>query len=309
MEYRDYYKILGVERNASTDEIKRAYRKLAMQHHPDHNPGNKQAEDRFKEINEANEVLSDPKKRAHYDQLGESYSRWQQSGGRGSDFRWEDWFSQSPSGVRMEYSGDIGELFGGGFSDFFNQIFGGMHGARASQSRRQGTAASLQPQRHQQNVTISLQEAYTGTQRMLQIDGKRMEVIIPPGAHTGTKVRMAGVTPTAPGGQKGDLYLVIDVAPDGRFERKGDDLYTESSIDLYTAILGGQVSVLTPAGNVMLSIPAGTQPGQTFRLAGRGMPKLRSKQVHGDLYTKVKVQIPRKLTAEQKALYEKLRQS
>ncbi len=309
MEYKDYYQILGVGRNASAEEIKRAYRKLAMQYHPDRNPGNQQAEERFKEINEANEVLSDPKKRVHYDQLGESYSRWQQSGGRSGDFRWEDWFSQSPGGARVEYGGDIGDLFGGGFSDFFNQIFGGMYGGRTSQSRRSSTTAFRSPQHHQQKVTISLQEAYTGTQRVLQINGRRMEVTIPPGAQTGTKVRMAGVTPAAPGGQKGDLYLVIDVAPDGRFERKGDDLYTEITIDLYTAVLGGQASVPTPAGDVMLSIPAGTQPGQTFRLAGRGMPKLRTKQEHGDLYAKVKVQIPSKLSAEQKALFEKLRQS
>lgn len=304
MDYKDYYKNLGVDRNASKDEIKRAYRKLAMKYHPDRNPGDKKAEEKFKEINEANEVLSDPKKRAHYDQLGESYTQWQQSSRGGTDFRWEDWTTQTPGGARVEYSGDIGDLFGGGFSDFFNQIFG----AQATQSRR-AAQPTRQPKRYEQPVSISLHEAYHGARRTIQIDDKRMEVKIPPGAQTGTRVRMAGAAPAAPGREKGDLYLVIEVAPDPLFERKGNDLYSEVALELYTAVLGGQVTVPTLAGDVVLTIPAGTQPGQTFRLAGRGMPRLRSNQAQGDLLVRAKVVIPRQLTPQQKALFEQLRLS
>lgn len=308
MEYKDYYRILGVDRSASADEIKKAYRKLALKYHPDRNPNNKSAEDQFKEINEAYEVLGDAEKRKRYDQLGASYDRWRQSGGVGS-FNWEDWFTQpaggAPGGVRVEMGG-FEDLFGGGFSDFFTQIFGGM-GAARGQTRRAASQTQARPRRLEHPVTISFQEAYQGTQRTIQIDGRRLEVKIPAGAQTGTKVRMAGAGGTAPDGQKSDLYLVIEVTPDARFERKGDDLYTEASLDLYTAVLGGQVNVSTPAGEVRLTIPAGTQPGQTFRLAGRGMPKIRSPQQHGDLYVRVKVYLPRQLTPEQRRLFEQLR--
>jgi curved DNA-binding protein len=306
MEYKDYYKILGVERKASPEEIKHAYRKLAMQYHPDRNPGDKAAEEKFKEINEANQVLSDSEKRARYDQLGSSYSRWQQAGGAPGGFNWEDWVAQSQGqgGQRVEY-GDLNDIFGeGGFSDFFTQIFGGMGGTR-TQTRR--TARPARPRDVEYQLSITLQEAYHGATRTVQVDDRRMEVKLPAGAKTGTRVRMAGAAPAGQGGQRGDLYLVLDVAPDPRFERNGDDLTTEVSVDLYTAVLGGQVNVPTPGGEVLLTIPAGTQPGQTFRLAGRGMPKLRSSQEHGDLMARVKVRLPRNLTPEQRELFERLR--
>jgi curved DNA-binding protein len=310
MEYRDYYKVLGVERNASAEDIKRAYRKLAMKYHPDRNPGNKQAEEKFKEINEANEVLSDAQKRARYDQLGESYSRWQQTGGMGN-FNWEDWFTQRPGGggVRVEYS-NLEDIFGGSFSDFFTQIFGGMGGAMrqqtGQQTRRPSRAHSAAPLEHP--ISISLQEAYQGVQRLLEVNGQRVEVMIPPGAKTGTKVRMAGVA-SSPDGQRQDVYLVIEVTPDARFERKGDDLHTDLVVDLYTAVLGGSLRLPTLSGEVVLTVPPGTQPGQTFRLAGRGMPLLRNPQMHGDLFARAKVQLPRQLTAEQRRLFEELRRS
>lgn len=301
--------MLGVDRKASSDEIKRAYRKLAMKLHPDHNPGDKSAEEKFKEINEAYEVLKDPQKRARYEQLGESYSRWQQGGGA-SNFNWDEWFTQPAGGraTRVEV-GDLEDLFGGGFSDFFNYIFGGMRsGARTA---RPGPASGrARPARnYEQNVNISFQEAYQGAIRMVQVGDRRMEVKIPAGAQTGTKVRMAGAGPLEPGGAKSDIFLVIQVAPDPRFERKGDDLYTDVNVDLYTAVLGGQVNVTTPAGNVMLTIPAGTQPGQTFRLAGRGMPSLRKPQKYGDLYARIKIQIPRQLTPQQRTLFEQLQKA
>jgi curved DNA-binding protein len=307
MEYKDYYKTLGVDRSASQDEIKHAYRKLAMQYHPDRNPGDASAEEKFKEINEAQQVLGDVEKRARYDQLGASYSRWQQQGGqRQGGFNWEDWMSsQQQGGTRVEYGGDIGDIFGeGGFSDFFTQIFGGMGGTR-TQTRRAGRAAP--PRTYESTVNISLQEAFTGATRAMQVDDRRIEVKIPPGAKTGTRVRMAGAGPVGPDGRQGDIFLQVEVAPDARYEREGDDLITEVTTDLYTAVLGGQVTVPTPAGNVMLTIPAGTQPGQTFRLAKRGMPKLRNPQEHGDLFARVKVRIPRNLTEEQRKLFEQLR--
>ena len=301
MEYQDYYKVLGVERNATADQIKRAYRTLAKKYHPDLHPGDKAAEEKFKTINEAYEVLSDANKRAKYNQLGESYSNWQQTGGRGN---FDEWFSQAPGGGRRVNVEDLNDIFGGGFSDFFNTIFGEMGGAGTATGQRRRTVRQA-PRTYEQPVTINFGEAYRGTERILQMDGRKIEIKIPAGSATGTRVRMAGV---APGGA--DIHLVIEVAPDQKFERKGDDVYTEMIVDFYTAVLGGQVTVNTPGGDVVLTIPSGSQPGQTFRLAGRGMPKLRSNPlVYGDLYARAAVQIPRKLTAQQRDLFEQLRQS
>lgn len=302
MEYKDYYQTLGVNRNASKDDIKKAYRKLALKYHPDRNPGDKSAEDKFKDINEAYQVLSDPAKRQRYDQLGDSYSRWQQTGGSADSFDWQEWFSQGqPSGGRRVDVRDFEDLFGGSFSDFFNSIFGGVASAPPRQRRRSA------PANYEQPVSISLAEAYRGTERSLKIDNRRYEVKIPAGSQAGTKVRITGAGPMDRSGAKGDLYLVIDVAPDANFTRKGSDLYTETMVELTIAVLGGQVKVQTLGGPVSLTIPAGTQPGQTFRLTGRGMPQLKNKQTHGDLYVKTKVLIPKQLTAKQRELFEKLR--
>ncbi len=317
MDYKDYYKILGVERSASADEIKKVYRKLAMKYHPDRNQGNKTAEDKFKEINEAYEVLSDPQKRSRYDQLGDSYNSWQRGGAQGG-FNWNDWINQAQQQAgrggatyRVDSTG-FEDIFGGGFSDFFNAIFGGMAGGAARQGPRSNPSTAqttrldprhAAPRTIERNVSISLDEAFRGTQRILQVDDRRLEVKIPPGAGSGTKVRVAG---NSSNGLKQDIYLVIDMLPDSRFERKGDDLHSEVAIDLYTAVLGGQINVGTLSGNVMLKIPSGTQPGQTFRLAGRGMPRLRNPQNFGDLYAKVKVQLPKTLSAKQRDLFEQL---
>lgn len=309
MEYKDYYKILGVERNANKDEIKRAYRKLALKTHPDRNPGDKKAEEQFKDINEAYQVLGDPDKRARYDQLGESYAQWQQGGAPAGGFRWEDWFSTAPSGnVRVDMGG-LEDILGGEFSEFFSRIFGGTPNMGTPSRGRVSTRRNgrSQASSYQQEVTISLNEAFQGTTRQIQIDGRRLEVKIPPGAKTGTKVRVAKSIPTGVGGQKGDLYLLIQVEDDPRFEVRGDDLHTEVTIDLYTAVLGGEVTVQTLSGNVVLTIPAGIQPGQSIRLAGRGMPHLNSPASKGDLYAHVIVKIPRNLTPRQKELFRELK--
>jgi curved DNA-binding protein len=313
MEYKDYYKILGVERTASKDEIKRAYRKLALQTHPDRNPGDAKAEGRFKEINEAYQVLSDPEKRSRYDQLGQSYSQWQQRGTPAGGFNWENWYTAAPRGnVRTNVGGNASgfeDIFGGDFSEFFNRIFGGM----ADFANQPGSSSTAQRIRqaaapkYQQEVEISLAESYQGTTRWIEIDGRRLEVKIPAGAKTGTKVRVPNTIPTGNGTQKGDLYLAIRVAPDPHFQVKENDLHTEVAIDVYTAVLGGEVTVQTLSGKVVLKIPPGIQPGQSIKLAGRGMPKLRSPETKGDLFAHIKVTIPHNLTARQRELFEELK--
>jgi curved DNA-binding protein len=311
MEYRDYYKVLGVDRNASKDEIKRAYRKLALKTHPDRNPGNAKAEERFKEINEAYQVLSNPEKRSRYDQLGESYSQWQQGGAPAGGFRWEDWFTSNPSNNVHVGVGGFEDILGGDFSEFFRRIFGGMPDMQDPSTRRGSARRNVQAKipSFQQDVTISLTEAFTGTTRRIDIDGHRLEVKIPPGAKTGIKVRVAKTVPTGATGQKGDLFLVIHIADDPRFDVKGNDLQTEVSIDLTTAVLGGEVTVQTLSGNVVLTIPAGIQPGQSIRLAGRGLPRLNTPDNKGDMYLRIKVKIPQNLTARQKELFNELKRS
>ncbi len=294
MEYKDYYKVLGVERKASTDDIRKAYRKLAMQYHPDKNPGDKKSEEKFKEINEAYQVLSDDQKRARYDQLGSAYSNFRTSGGRPGDFQWDDWFQQQSAGQRSY--GNAEDVFGGagGFSDFFRSIFG-----EAVRSSARNQAAQQQQQGYQQDVEISFQEAYEGTTRQLQSSDRKLQVRIPAGVKTGSKVRVAGAGPEGL-----DLYLVVKVTDENRFERDGQDLTTTSALSIFTLILGGETEVETPTGKVKLSIPAGTQTDQVFRLAGRGMPYIKDPKTKGDLFVKLKVQIPKYLSSKQRELIE-----
>jgi curved DNA-binding protein len=298
MDYKDYYQVVGVARNASADEIRAAYRKLALKYHPDRNPGDKQAEDKFKDLNEAYQVLSDPQKRARYDQLGSAYSNYQRGGGPPGGFDWSQYTSGGGMGGQQV---DLNDLFGGaggGFSDFFSAIFGGMGGGMSAADF--GTRRAPQ---YEQPVSISLQEAYAGSTRTLESGGKRMQVKIPAGAKSGTKVRVTG------GGPDGsDLYLKLNVAADPDFERDANNLSATATVDVFTALLGGDVEVPTMTGRMKLTIPPGTQPEQKFRLAGRGMPHLKDPQVKGDLFVRVKVQVPKNLSAEQKALLEKARQ-
>lgn len=293
MDYKDYYKILGVDRKASADEIRSTYRKLAMKYHPDKNQGDKKAEDKFKEINEAYQVLSDDQKRAKYDQLGSAYTNFRGRGGNATDFQWDDWFNQS-AGQRGRTYTNVDDAFGGGnvnsFSDFFRMMFGE---AMRSSARNNNVSG------YEQEAQITFDEAFNGTTRQLQTNGKKLNVKIPAGVKTGSKVRVAGAGP-----EGSDLYLVINIQDDHRFEQDGSNLTTISNVDIFTLILGGDAEVETPIGKVKLNIPAGTQPEQVFRLAGRGMPNLKDPKTKGDLYVKLKVQVPKYLSAKQRELIE-----
>jgi curved DNA-binding protein len=312
MEYKDYYKILGVEKNADEKEIKKAYRRLARQYHPDVNSGDKAAEARFKEINEANEVLSDAEKRRKYDELGQQYQRWQQTGGQPSGFDWSQWTNAggqpgaASGGTRVDYV-DLNDLFGGGggggdFSDFFSSMFGGGDPRRTGYEQPRRQRAPARGQDIEGAVDVTLEEAYQGTQRMLSIDdGRRLEVKIPPGVKTGSKVRVQGEGGGS-GGNRGDLYLRVNELPHPVFERRGDDLHRDVPVDLFTALLGGEARVDTMTNPVVLTIPPGTQAGRTFRLKGQGMPKLRTPSEHGDLYARVRLNLPDKLTDREREL-------
>lgn len=320
MEYKDYYAILGVGKNASEDEIKKAYRKLARKYHPDVNPGDSTAEDKFKDINEAQEVLLDPEKRKMYDRFGAQWRQYQQAGGRAEDFDWSQWQGQ-PGGGRATYRTvnpeEFEELFGarGGFSDFFESLFGTARGGRRSSSDFGGfTQQGVRPRRgldQEHEIEITLDEAFHGTTRTLEWeDGRKIEAKIPPGVKTGSKIRLGGQGGSgSSGGQSGDLYLKVKVRPDDRFQREGDNLKTTVPVDLYTAVLGGKVPVNSLDRTVNLTIPPETDNGKQFRLRGLGMPKLSSPKKHGDLYAVVSVQIPHNLNKEEKQLFRQLQKA
>jgi len=320
---KDYYQILGVSRTASEKEIKQAYRRLARKHHPDINPGDKSADTKFKEINAAYEVLSKPEKRKRYDQFGEQWEyadQFAKSGGQ-ERVRWD--FGKG--GTSFEY-GDLS-----GFGDIFSSLFGDSGiGSRMKRGPRRG-------QDIESLIEVSLEEAYQGSKRLMQlqteepctacggtgrvgnrvcticggaggkVNPKRLEVKIPAGVRDGSRIRIAGEGGFGlAGGSKGDLYLIVKVLPHKLFERKGDDLYTEVSVPLAIAILGGEVRLPTLNGNLSLKIPPETQNGKVFRMAGKGMPQLGNSK-YGNMFAKVKVVLPANLTEEEKNLFERLR--
>jgi curved DNA-binding protein len=321
MEYKDYYKILGLNKNASKDEIKKTYRKLARQYHPDMNPGDKTAEEKFKEINEAYEVLSDTAKREKYDRFGSSWQQYARTGGRPEDFDWGQWttrpggqsYTRTVTPEELEqilggsFSGDFSGF--GGFSDFFETLFGNMGRQTSGGRRAGGTRRASRGRDMEQPVELSLEDAYHGTTLNLQWEaGKRIEAKIPPGVKTGSKIRLGGQGEAGSGGGgAGDLYLKIAVKPHPTFTREGDDLKITVPVDLYTVILGGKTTVPTLDRPVELSIPAGTANGRSFRLRGLGMPHLKNPKEKGDLYAKVEVKLPTHLSEKEKELFEKLR--
>jgi len=319
---KDYYAILGAGRSASEKEVKQAYRRLARKYHPDVNPGDKTAEAKFKEINEAYEVLSDPEKRKKYDSYGDQWQYAEQFAKAGQGAQWD--FSKGGTHTTSDFGdlGDLGDIFGGIFQGF---------GGGAGTARRSARARSME-----YPVEVTLEEAYHGTKRVLQLQAeepcsvcggsgrvgrarcsncggsgrllrpKRLEVKIPPGVGDGSKVRIAGQGSQGYGGAKGDLFLVVKVLPHRIFERKGDDLHVEAPVPLATAMLGGEVGVPTLKGNVALKVPPETQNGKVFRLSGQGMPHLNDSS-RGDIFAKVKVVLPTKLTQQERKLFEQLR--
>ncbi len=309
VEYKDYYKVLGVGKNATQDEIKKAYRKLARKYHPDANPDNPKAEEKFKEIGEAYEVLKDPEKRKRYDQLGSNWKQYANAGRPGGGRRA---YSRDFSGAGFNFE----DLGGGGFSDFFEMFFGrgakdsgfsnfgSQFGGQRQKTRRQ----NIKGQDLQSSITITLREAYFGTQRSLRLQkgGKtrNVNVKIPKGIKDGGKIRVAGEgNPSQAGGQSGDLYLVVNIADHPFFTRKGDDLYCEIPVTIKEALYGGKIDIPTFGGKVMAKLPSRTQGGKTLRLKGKGMPRIKRKGT-GDLYAKIRIMLPENLTKQQEKSLE-----
>lgn len=315
MEYKDYYQILGVSKTASQKDIKKAYRKLARQYHPDVNPGDKAAEETFKEINEAHEVLSDAEKRKKYDQFGAQWQQYEQTGGRAEDFNWGQWTAQ-PGGARS-YTRTVSQeefeqIFGqqaGGFSDFFETLFGGRGERTSSFDARDYQPRPRRGRDSEHTMQITLEEAFHGTTRALQWeDGREIEAKIPRGVHTGSRIRLSRQgEPGAGGGQAGDLYLKIYVTPHATFHREGDDLKVTVLVSLFTFLLGGKAPVSTLDKIVKLTIPQGTPNGKVFRLRGLGMPKLRNPDERGDLYATIEAQLPQNLSEAEITLAEQWR--
>jgi curved DNA-binding protein len=302
MEYKDYYKILGVNKSASQDDIKKAYRKLALKYHPDKNQGNKTAEEKFKEITEANEVLSDPEKRKQYDKLGTNWKNFQHAG-----------HDSNSSGGRSrggyyEHGGHASDFFGdagGGFSDFFESFFGRSSGRqRAAKDFDFEMDSDLAGE-----ISISLHEAYHGTHRIIDTGTEKIKVNIKPGAYTGLKLRVKGKGQAGSAGKSGDLYLTIQVEDASGYERKANDLYTETEVDVFKAMLGGKQEINSISGKINITLQEGTQNGKVVRLKGKGMPIYAKPDEFGDLYVKLMVKLPQHLTADQKQLLKKLQDS
>ena len=324
MEFKDYYAILGVPKTATEKEIKQAYRKLARKLHPDVNPGDKASEARFKDINEAYEVLGDTAKRAKYDELGANWRHYEQAqqayargaeGAPGGTWTWTT--VGGPGGFHRIDVEDAGDFFGqgGAFSEFFNQFFGGAAAGPQEATRR--VRVSTRGRRRQgedieQVVPLTLEQAYRGDTVRVSIKqgghARTVDVRIPAGVKDGARVRVAGEGETGVGGAPaGDLYLRVQLLPHGQFQRTGQDLHVKLPVPVTTAVLGGQITVTTLAGRVLrLRIPEGTQPGQVFRLRGHGMPVAGRPGEHGDLFATVEVVLPKTLTADQRRHYEAL---
>ena len=296
MEFIDYYKILGVDKNATIDDIRKAYRKLARKHHPDLNPNDKEANKKFQQINEANEVLSDPEKRKKYDQYGK-------------DWQHADQFEKARQQQRQYQSYDTGgEAFSGDFggedfSDFFSSLFGG--GGNGPRSRSRETR--FRGQDYQAELHLNLRDVYTTQQQTITVNGKNIRITIPAGIENGQKIKLKGHGgPGINGGPNGDLFITFHIADDMKYKRTGNDLHTTAEIDLYTAVLGGETTVDTLSGKVKLKVAPGTQNGTKVRLKGKGFPVYKQEGQYGDLYVVYQVNIPTNLSQKEKELFIQL---
>ena len=301
MEFKDYYKILGVDKNATKDDIKKVFRRLAKKYHPDKNPGDKASEEKFKEVTEANEVLSDPEKRKKYDQLGSNWKQYQNAGTEANG-RYRNYQSGNQGGGAT-YSGNFDELFGnvGGFSDFFESFFGGKTNYSKQSNPRKGKD-------YEASLSISLEEAHHGTEKEFTLDGKKIRIKITPGIDHGKKLRLKhqGSEGIA-GGEKGDLYINIKIENHSHFERNGNDLYCNLDVDLFTAILGGKKPLKTLDGKTInVNIPPETESGTTFRIKEMGMHHSNNLNLRGDLFVKVKVKLPKHLSPKEIELFKEL---
>lgn len=314
MEYKDYYKILGVERNASQEEIKKKYRKLAAKYHPDKNPDDPTAQKKFTDLGEAYEVLKDPEKRKLYDRAGADWKKYQQAGGGADDF---DWSRYGGQGGQYRVNVDFDDMFAGRrsggqggspFSSFFESLFGGGDPFGGDQGQRFQRTRRSEPQRGRDAeaiIEISLKEAFQGVTKQFKIDGEKVKVKIPAGIEDGKRLKLKGKGSPSMTGKRGDLYLKVRVRPEDGYELKGRDIYYDHPVDLYTAVLGGKTTVPTLKGKVKLNIPAETESGRLFRLAGQGMPVMGNGK-QGDFYVRTKIDLPKNLSTKEKELFQKL---
>lgn len=323
MDYKDYYKILGVAKSATQQEIKKAYRKLAAKFRPDKNPDDPKAEDKFKEVGEAYEVLKDPEKRKLYNQAGSDWKRYQRASEQaGGGFDWSQYAQQQQQrgGGQYRTRVNMDDIFGdqaqgqgrgsaspgGGspFSSFFETLFGGGFQQQQQTSRRQ-TAAHGEDTAA--NVTLPLQDIFTDTTKTFRINGDRVKVKIPAGIEDGKRLKLKGHgNKSKLGSSRGDLFLKINIDVPGHIERKGKDIYQDFDIDLYTAVLGGSIVVPTLNGKLKLNIPEGTENGKLFKFSGRGLPGMNGTSSNGNYYVRCNVKLPDKLTAKEKKLFKEL---
>jgi len=295
MDFKDYYKTLGVAKTATADEIKKAFRKLALQYHPDKNPDNKAAEEKFKEISEANEVLSDAEKRKKYDELGENWNEKQ-----AQDFDGYQRYNRGDGGS-YQYSG--GQQFDeSNFSDFFENIFGGRS---AGAKQRQPRAAKGQD--YNAEMQITLEEAYSGTTRQIELHNQKLNLKIKPGIQDGQVLRLKGKGGKGiNGGIDGDIYITVHIAEHPHYKRKADDLYCDITVDFYTAILGGSTLIRTLRNPIKMNINPETDNREVLRLKGMGMPKYDKENEYGDLYANVNVKMPKNLSPKEIELFKEL---
>ena len=303
MTYKDYYKVLGVPNTATQEEIKKAYRVLALKYHPDKTKGSKSAEDKFKEVNEANEVLSDPEKRKKYDQFGQDWKHYQEAGAQTGGFDWSKYAAGQGGQARQMSPEEFNAMFGEeGAGSIFDLLFGQRGG-----SRRGRRSAAISGEDLNAETTLSLEEVYKGSTRLINLDGQTIRVTIKPGIADGQDLRIPGKGgPGMNGGPSGDLYLTIRVSRHPEFERKGNDLYRDLPVDVYTAVLGGKTEVKTLKDAIKVNIAKGTQNGTELRLKGLGMPVYGKKDEYGNLIVKVVIQIPQNLSEAEVDLFKKL---